>query len=177
LLTRFQGMDPPQVVDAEHPPPRAAGLQAFRPRAPGETVGRVLIGFELPPEMSWPPAALAAQAEAAHTVAGSMPERLQLLTTLATAPAVDALFVCAAAASPDRGAERFLRQLCTHTHRCALLPLGSGRGGEFAEGDKPERWSDWLSANELSAVHFCAMPADAARWLGSTTATPPPNTP
>ncbi|HEX5738725.1 MAG TPA: DUF2868 domain-containing protein [Hydrogenophaga sp.] len=176
LLTRFQGMDPPQVVDAEHPPLLPQDPQAFRSRAPGEAVGSALIGFELPPESVWPPTALAAQSEAVHTVAGSMPERLQLLTTLATAPAVDAIFVCAAAASPDRGAERFLRQLCTHTHRCALLPLGSGPGGECTEGDKPGRWSDWLSASGLSAVHFCATPADASHWLASDTATQPPGT-
>jgi hypothetical protein len=177
LLTRFQAMDPPQVVDAEHAPPRVGGPQTFRPRGPGEAVGRVLIGFELPSELNWPPAALASQVDAVHTVAGTMPERLHLLTALASAPAVDAVFVCAAAASPDRGAERFLRQLCSHTHRCALLPLGRGPGGELIEGDKPGRWADWLNASELSAVHFFATPADAANWLGSITATPPPNTP
>lgn len=176
LLTRFQAMDPPQVVDAEHVSSRVAGPQAFRSRAPGEAVGRVLIGFELPSDMVWPPAALAAQVDTVHTVAGTMPERLHLLTTLASAPAVDAVFVCAAAASPDRGAERFLRQLCSHTHRCALLPLGRGPGGECIKGDKPGRWPDWLKANELSAVHFCATPADATQWLASDAATLPTGT-
>lgn len=166
LLTRFQGMDPPQVVDAERASLRATGPQAFRLRAPGEKVSRVLIGYELPPELTWPPAALSQHAEDEHALAGSMAERLQLLTTLAAAPAVDALFACAAAASPDRGAERFLRQLCSHTHRCALLPLGSGPDGAWSEGDKPGRWSDWLGLNGLSDVQFCATPADAAHWLG-----------
>jgi hypothetical protein len=177
LLTRFQGMDPPQVVDAEHAPPRAAGPLAFRLRAPGEAVGRVLIGYELPPELAWPPAALAQFAKDAHALAGSMPERLQLLTALASSPAIDVLFVCAAAASPDRGAERFLRQLCTHAHRCALYPLGGGPEGAWTQDDKPERWSEWLDTIELSGVHFCTAPADAANWLGSTTATPSQDTP
>jgi hypothetical protein len=177
LLTRFHAMDPPQVVDAEHAPPQVRGPQTFRARASEEAVGRVLIGFELPAEMVWPPAALVSQVDAVHTVAGTMSERLQLLTTLASAPAGDAVFVCAASASPDRGAERFLRQLCSHTHRCALLPLGRGPGGEMTEGDKPGRWSDWLKASELSAVYFCATTADAANWLGSNTATPPPSSP
>ena len=117
-----------------------------------------------------------AQVDAVHTVAGTMPERLHLLTTLASAPAVDAVFVCAAAASPDRGAERFLRQLCSHTHRCALLPLGRGPDGAWIEGDKPGRWSDWLKASELSAVHVCATPAEAAQWLASDAATLPTGT-
>jgi hypothetical protein len=177
LLTRFQAMDPPQVVDAERAPPRATSPQAFRAMSPGQSGGRVLIGFELPPDMPWPPAALASQTDAVHLVSGSMQERLQLLTALASAPAVDAVFVCAAVASPDRGAERYLRQLCSHTHRCALLPLGRGLGGEVIEGDKPGRWADWLKASELPAVHFCATPTDAASWLGSVAATPPPNTP
>lgn len=177
LITRFQGMDPPQVVDAEQAPPRVAGPQKFRLRSPGEATGSVLIGYELPPEMVWPPEELVQHADNAHAVAGSMPERLQLLTALASAPAVDALFVCAAAASPDRGAERFLRQLCTHTHRCALLPLGSGLGGALNEADKPGRWSEWLKASELSAVHFCANAAEAAKWLASPPSTTAQDTP
>ncbi|MFN3495382.1 MAG: DUF2868 domain-containing protein [Hydrogenophaga sp.] len=168
LITRFQAMDPPEVVDAEHAPPREAA-QAFRARRPGEPVALALIGFELPPEVPWPPAALMAQAPAVHTLAGSMPERLQLLTALTAAPAVDALFVCAATASPDRGAERFLRQLCAHTHRCALLPLGSGPDGACTGSDKPERWRAWLAASELPGVHFCATVTDAARWLAAST--------
>jgi len=173
LLIRFQGMDPPQVVDAEHTPPLVDRPQVFRPRGPGEAEGRVLIGFELSADMVWPPAALAFQMDAVHVVAGTMQERLHLLTTLASAPPVDAVFVCAAAASPDRGAERFLRQLCSHTHRCALLPLGGGPEGALAERDKPGRWADWLNASGLSTVHFCATTAEASSWLGGHPASSP----
>lgn len=168
LITRFQAMDPPEVVDAEHAVLRETH-QAQRPRPIGGAVQSVLIGFELPPEQPWPPITLSASAASVYTLAGSMAERLQLLTTLAAEPAADALFVCAAAASPDRGAERFLRQLTAHTHRCALLPLGSGPQGEHTATDKPERWREWLAASELPGVRFCTTVEDAARWLAAST--------
>ncbi len=165
LATRFAAMDPATVVDAEHAAPRAEGGQAFRTRAPGAAAARALIGFELPDGLAWPPPALAAQVDAVHTLAGSMAERLDLLTRLAGAPPVDALVVCAAAASPDRGVERFVRQLCAQTQRCALWPIGSGQDGEAGAADKPQRWADWLNATGLSMVDFCATPVEASRWL------------
>ena len=160
LAARFSAMAPATVVDEEHAAPREPG-RLFRQPAPGQPVPRVLIGFELPAELVWPPTELASLAEQTHTISGTMTERLQLLTALANAPPAKALIVCSAAASPDRGAERFLRQVCAEVASCALLPLASKDPSQ----DKPERWADWLAATELKAVSCCATPEDARKWL------------
>jgi hypothetical protein len=161
LATRFASMATATVVDAEHAAPRVNG-QLFRERVPGEAAPRVLVGFELPDGLSWPPAELAALADQVHRISGTMGERLTLLTALAAAPGVDALVICSAAASPDRGAERFLRQVCAEAASCALLPLGSDPEDT---SNKPQRWADWLTASGLKGVAFCASAADARQWL------------
>jgi hypothetical protein len=91
-----------------------------------------------------------------------MTERLALLSALAAEPGADALVLCSAAASPDRGAERFLRQICEQSAGCALLPLALDAVGT---DNKPQRWADWLQASELTDVTFCATPEDARHWL------------
>lgn len=161
LVTRFAAMAPAPVVDVEHAAPRPAG-PGFRARAPGEGARTVLIGFELPEELAGLPADLRALADAMHTIRGSMTERLALLGALAAEPGADALVLCSAAASPDRGAERFLRQIGEQTASCALLPLALPTAGP---DNKPQRWADWLSASGLSSVTFCATIEDAQHWL------------
>jgi len=159
LVTRFAAMAPAPVVDTEHAVPRATG-KGFRARAPGLGARTVLIGFELPDEFAGPPADLLALADQTHTIRGGMTECLALLGALAAEPGADALVLCSAATSPDRGAERFLRQICEQTASCALLPLGTPNAD-----NKPQRWADWLSASELTGVTFCATPQDARHWL------------
>jgi hypothetical protein len=161
LVARFAAMAPAPVVDAEHVAPRPAG-QGFRARVPGRGTRTVLIGFELPDELAGPPAELLALADHAHTIRGSMTERLALLGALAAEPSADALVLCCAVASPDRGAERFLRQIGEQTASCALLPLVLDAAGT---DNKPQRWADWLSASELPTVTFCATLEDARHWL------------
>ncbi len=162
IATRFSSMAAALVVDAEHEAPREE-TPIFRTPMAGMAAPVVLIGFELPDGLGWPPQALSGRADQVHTILGSMPERLSLLSTLAASPGVRALVVCSAAASPDRGTERFLRQICAEAVDCALLPLGGGSG--FA-ADKPERWSGWLAASDLKALTFCATVADAQQWMG-----------
>jgi len=161
LVARFAAMAPAPVVDTEHAVPRSAD-KGFRARAPGQGARTVLIGFELPDELAGPPADLLALADHKHTIRGSMTERLALLGALAAEPGADALVLCSAAASPDRGAERFLRQICEQTASCALLPLALDAAGT---DNKPQRWADWLQASELTTVTFCASPEDARHWL------------
>lgn len=160
LTARFAAMAPATVVDAEHAAPREPG-RLFRAPAPGQPLPRIVIGFELTSEQAWPPASLAALADQTHAISGTMTERLQLLTALASAPPGKALIVCAASASPDRGAERFLRQVCAEVAGCAVLPLAS----KDPKHDKPERWAHWLSATDLKAIAFCETPEQAQEWL------------
>ena len=161
LVARFAAMAAAPVVDTEHAVPRPTN-PGFRPRAPGPGARTVLIAFELPDDFAGPPAELLALADHTHTIRGSMTERLALLGALAAEPGADALVLCSAAASPDRGAERFLRQICEQTAGCALLPLALDAVGT---DNKPQRWADWLQASELTAVTFCATPEDARHWL------------
>ena len=161
IATRFASMAAASVVDAEHAAPHQK-TPLFRPHTPGRASPVVLIGFELPDSLRWPPDGLSALADQVHTIRGTMAERLSLLTALAAAPGVRALVVCSAAASPDRGAGRFLRQVCAESVGCALLPLGS-EGNSAA--DKPQRWADWLAASDLQAVTFCATATDARQWM------------
>jgi hypothetical protein len=160
LAARFSAMAPVTVVDEEHAAPREPG-RLFRTPASGQPVPRVLIGFELPSELDWPPAALAAAADQTHAISGTMTERLQLLTALASAPPAKALILCSAAASPDRGAERFLRQVCAEVASCALLTLAS----KDPQLDRPERWANWLATTDLKAVSLCQTPEAAQQWL------------
>lgn len=160
LAARFSAMASATVVDAEHAMPREPG-RLFRKPLPGQAVPLVLIGFELPAEMQWPPAGWAALAAQTHAISGTMSERLQLLTALASAPPARALIVCSAAASPDRGAERFLRQVCAEAASCALWPMPSLDAAQ----DKPERWAQWLAATDLKGVVGCATPKEAREWL------------
>jgi hypothetical protein len=161
LVARFAAMAPAPVVDAEHAAPRPVG-PCFRARAPGQGARTVLIGFELPDELARLPADLLALVDHTHTIRGSMTERLALLGALAAEPGADALVLCCAAASPDRGAERFLRQIGEQTASCALLPLALDAAGT---DNKPQRWADWLSASGLPSVTFCANLTDARHWL------------
>jgi hypothetical protein len=161
LVARFAAMAPAPVIDTEHAVPRPAS-QGFRARSPGQTARTVLIGYELPDELGGPPADLLALADRTHTIRGSMAERLALLGALAAEPGADALVLCSAAASPDRGAERFLRQVGEQTASCALLPLALEAAGS---DNKPQRWADWLAASGLSGVTFCATLEDARHWL------------
>ena len=107
------------------------------------------------------PAPLAALAAQTHAITGTMTERLQLLTALASTPPAKAVILCSAAASPDRGAERFLRQVCAEVAACALVPLPS----PDPASDKPERWAAWLAATDVKAVVFCPTTEDAQAWL------------
>jgi hypothetical protein len=161
LATRFASMASAAVVDAEHAEPRPSA-PLFRPRVSGQAAPVVLIGFELPEDLPWPPHALASLADQVHTITGTMSERLGLLTALAASPGARTLIACSAAASPDRGAERFLRQVCSEAVDCALLPL---RNESATGANKPQRWADWLASSDLQAVSFCATANDARQWM------------
>jgi len=162
LVARFAAMAPAPVINTEHAAPRPPASQGLRARSPGQTARTVLIGYELPDDLGGPPADLLALADHIHTIRGSMAERLALLGALAAEPGADALVLCSAAASPDRGAERFLRQVGEQTASCALLPLALEAAGA---DNKPQRWADWLAASGLSGVTFCATLEDARHWL------------
>lgn len=138
LADRFAALAPPAIVDAD--PGRAhdavpAGLAASEWRE-----ALFVVGFELPPDIAWPPADLPAEAEL-HRVDGSAPARRALLDLLAQARPRTVLLACHAASSPDRGTERFVRELLALCGECRLRLLGAGDAA---------RWTDWLRDTGLA---------------------------
>ncbi|WP_019652068.1 DUF2868 domain-containing protein [Variovorax atrisoli] len=145
LLARFAAMAPAAIVDADPGRLRSATPSGL----PASELHDALfvLGFELPPDMPWPPAALpAAIAAQAQRIDGSAPARRAVLDQLARIHPRTVLMVCHAASSPDRGTERFLRELLAHCGECRLW-LADSPGA-----DATQRWLDWLRDTGLERV-------------------------
>ena len=174
LLARFAALQASRVVDVEHP--AADGPARLTPLPTGATGSALaVLGFELPQAQDWPPAALVPAAQYLERIAGSMDERRSALDALAQLRPRALVVVCNAAATPDRGTERFLREACSHAGCCALWladpPAGCGQPPNRA------RWRHWLDAAGLQAIDTFAQPADALAWAESPTPTPTPMQP
>lgn len=116
------------------------------------------LGFELPPELDWPLAALPPDQGWAGRIAGTFDERQETLDRLARIRPGRVLIVCWSHATPDRGTGRFLTQAALRAGRAALLLLGSAPA---------TRWEAWLVKVQLDGV--LPVFTDAARaqtWLG-----------
>ncbi len=145
LIARFDALAPPHIVDADpgQPPhPATHGL------APGDTTETLMaVGFELPDELPWPPAALEMLGARAMRVDGSATARRQLLDTLARLRPRRVLVGCHAGSSPDRGTERFLRDVLALCGECRLWLIGNAQNDE-ARG----RWHAWLADAGLGTL-------------------------
>jgi len=145
LLARFAAMAPAAIVDAD--PGRTRG--ALPTGLPASELHDALfvVGFELPPDMPWPPAALPAGiATQVQRIDGSAPARRALLDQLAHVHPRTVLLVCHAASSPDRGTERFLRELLAHCGECRIWLADAPHAGAT------QRWLDWLRDTGLERV-------------------------
>jgi hypothetical protein len=155
LLARFEALAPRQILDADPGSPphgTSAGLAA------GETSDTLLaIGFELPDELPWPPAALDAAGARTLRVDGSASARREALDLLARLRPRRLLVGCNAAATPDRGTERFLRELASLSHECRLWLLGEGPAEARA------RWHAWLAETGLGRFEASDEAAGALR--------------
>jgi len=150
LLGRFAALAPAAIVDAD--PGRT------RPDTPEGLAEAQLhdvlfvIGFELPPDTPWPPPALSGLPATGPDVLqvqridGSAPARRALLDQLARVQPRTVLLVCHAASSPDRGTERFLREVLAHCGECRLWLAEAPNEGAV------RRWLDWLSDTGLQRV-------------------------
>jgi hypothetical protein len=126
-----------------------------------------LIGFELPPELPWPPEALQAIAAVLPStlscrIAGAQRERVAILTALADVRPDRLLLVCHGPSSPDRGTARFLREAQGHCRHTGLLLAGAMHDAD------PGRWRDWLTASELDTVSLLADADSARTWMEPT---------
>ncbi len=155
LLARFEAMEPAQVVDVEH---ASEGPTRALVRTGPETAERLLLGFELPPESTWPPIPLAAGLQA-QRIEGTQQERAAVLQALAAAPPHKLLIACHAPSSPDRGTERFVREACGLAGACGLLLTGARQDADLA------RWRDWLQRTGLTQTQAHTEPQAALAWL------------
>ena len=147
LLARFDALQPSRVTDVEHVLPSAAPTPALPAGAYQPVLA--LVGFELAQAPEWPPQPLADQAALVECIAGSIEERSSVLAALAQLRPQALVLVCNAAATPDRGTERFLRDACRHAKHCALWLVGN-------DGAAPQRWYGWLDTlnwPQLARLH------------------------
>ena len=146
LLARFDDLEPTRIVDADlggAPQPAAPhGLAAT-----DTSDALMAIGFELPDELPWPPAALDMRGARAMRIDGSAGARRQLLDLLAQLRPRRVLVGCHAASSPDRGTERFLREVLALCGECRLWLFGMA-----ADDDTRRRWHTWLADSRLDGI-------------------------
>lgn len=144
LVARFDALALPSIVDADpgpspHPAPRRL------PR--GDTTDTLMaVGFELPDELPWPPAALDMRGARAMRIDGSAAARRQVLDTLSQLRPRRVLVGCHAASSPDRGTERFLRDVLALCGECRLWLFGT------ADDEARHRWHAWLADSGLDGL-------------------------
>lgn len=160
LLARLDALQASRVVDAERAALSGpAALTTLEPGAAGAALA--VVGYELPQGQDWPPQALTPIAALVERIAGTLDERRSVLDALAQLRPRALVLVCNAAATPDRGTERFLREACSHAGHCALWladpPTGRGQPNR-------ERWRSWLDGAGLQAIASFAQSTDALAW-------------
>jgi hypothetical protein len=174
LIARFEAMQASRVVDAEHRPEAAAAVVRD---ASDRVSTAAVIGFELPPETVWPPVGLSTDSAWSERIAGSGTERRTVLDRMARTRPCRIVFVCHALASPDRGAERFMRDACGFGALGGLLLIDGASTPAPDAAMAASRWHDWMAASGLSAVTLLPDVAAASRWLQSPSVehtAPPP---
>lgn len=163
LLVRFRAMEPSTSEDPENP--FHHGLTpTLRTHVPDQRVAFALIGFELSDDHRWPPLHLDQQANVVRRVAGSFDERRTVLNELANTLPHLVLVVCDVASSPDRGTERFLREVCSYVDRGAILLTASNRSSQAYA----LRWSRWIESLELKNLTCLSTEVEANQWLNSS---------
>lgn len=148
LFARFDALAPALVVD---PDTHGADWHMARTSLAGETQPTLaIIGFELPPELPWPPQPLPRAASLVRRIDGSAAERQALLQALMHVRPRVLVFACHAASSPDRGTERLLREVLPLCGECRIW-LAAAPGAAHAEPGAA-RWQRWLSDTGLAEV-------------------------
>ena len=159
LAARFEALEPRRIVDADPGSPARGAVPSL---ASGTGDERLAIGFELPDEWPWPPPGLATGNLRALRVDGSAASLRALLDTLAQTRPLRVWIGCRAASSPDRGTERFLREVMAASGDCRLLLVGA----DAADDSDRRRWQAWLADAGLERL----LASDAAPVLSHGTA-------
>lgn len=146
LFARFDALSPPRIVDAD---PGYQRQEVPHSLAVGETTDTLMaIGFELPDELPWPPAALDMRGAQAMRIDGSAGAIREALDALARLRPRRVLVGCHAASSPDRGTERFLREVMSVSGQCRLWVFGAA-----TDDAARQRWQAWLADAGLDGLH------------------------
>ncbi|SCK51341.1 Protein of unknown function [Variovorax sp. HW608] len=145
LIARFDALTPPNIVDAD--PGQSPHLAPQHLPSADATETLMAIGFELPDELPWPPAALDMRGARAMRIDGSAAAMRQLQGTLARLRPRRVLVGCHAGSSPDRGTERFLREVLALCSDCRLWLFGT------ADDEARRRWHTWLGDAGLDGIH------------------------
>ncbi|RZL66104.1 MAG: DUF2868 domain-containing protein [Variovorax sp.] len=150
LASRIAALAPPRVTDSDPGRPTHATVQGLPTVATTDAL--VAIGFELPDDLPWPPEDLAARAANSAPavqclrIDGSAGQRRDALDRLAQQRPARVLIVCNGSSSPDRGTERFVRDVQGHSGECRLALMGVAT--------VPARWRDWRNDAGLAAVQL-----------------------
>jgi hypothetical protein len=163
LLARLAALVPAtRIVDAD--PGRAAAippLPGLRPQDASNA--QVAIGFELAQEASWPPDSWPSEVAAWHCN-GSAASRKEVLGRLAQLRPNRVLLVCDEDASPDRGTERFVREVLARSGRVDLCLLQECAASVASPEPLKQRWQNWLADGGLPSVHLVS---DWPTWLAA----------
>jgi hypothetical protein len=162
LMARFAALAPPTIVDADPGRPQGAPPAGLAPSELRDAL--FVVGFELPSDTAWPPEGL--PLAEVQRIDGSAPARRALLDQLAQVRPRAVLLVCHAASSPDRGTERFLREVLAHCGECRLWLTQAAK--DATAPDMIQRWIDWLQGTGLQRVAATHGLEDALQQLGTT---------
>ncbi|SIR31444.1 Protein of unknown function [Pseudacidovorax sp. RU35E] len=144
LQARLDALAPARVVDAEH----AQGQAGSLPQPASDAHGApVLLAFELPPERPWPPVDVPAGIRT-WACDGSAAGRDAAVRQVAAWRPGRLVVACQAAASPDRGTERLLRELLP---LAGALHLGLVDADQASDAERA-RWPRWLQDAGLAAT-------------------------
>ncbi len=149
LFARLDALAPATVVDRER---RDRPHPAAPPEAQDTADALAVIGFELPPETPWPPPGLPINVALLQRIEGSAVERNAVLDALVRLRPRVALLLCHAASSPDRGTERFVRELLPLVGELRLWLTGT----PVATEAHALRWREWLAAIGLGTLNCVA---------------------
>lgn len=169
VFARLDALDPPVVTDPEQRPARVASPRRI-PSGPAIPGTLAVVGFELPPEMPWPPPVPLSLAEGdggeqvlLERIAGSAAERQEVVAALEQARPWSLLVVCHVASSPDRGTARFLREVAPLARQCHLLLAAEEGGAALRKEESRRRWADWLAVEQLDAIKLVPESSEPGR--------------
>ncbi len=164
LSARFDVLAPTEIVDPDGAVQVQYAEDAEQKLPRGSFGDAVLLAaFELLPGHEWPPSRLPASQLPASgetmrggaklellDIDGSAAGRRALLDAAARIRPRLLVLACRALSSPDRGTERLLRELATHSGMCRLWLVGDESQPD--DSGARARWRRWLTDVRLSEV-------------------------